>query len=129
MTDVSKELLPDENELCARERAKAFLAAAVGMPVESDTEMSLADKDQVFVSDAIEAIVSAMDVSDEVERLREARVEDSGLFLALGIMLSGPIDEPNRSHFAKKCFDAADAITPGVSKDARQALTLSGGGS
>jgi hypothetical protein len=41
----------------------------------------------------------------------------SGFFLALGLMLSKPITEANRAHFAKKCMEAANEINPGLADD------------
>ena len=49
---------PEDSELV--ERAKAILAEAVGCPVESESEMDLGDKDQVFTDDAIKAVAAAL---------------------------------------------------------------------
>ena len=50
-------------------------------------------------------------------QLREARnkaSEPAGLLLAVGMILTRPVDDANRVHFAKRCAEAASAITPGL---------------
>jgi hypothetical protein len=49
------------------ERARELLANACGVPVESDTELDLYDRDQVFVSQAIAAIDAALQLPAEGE--------------------------------------------------------------
>lgn len=71
----AKAMTTDEQ---AVDRAKALLAQAIGCAVESETEMDLSDKDQVFVDDAIAAVLAALsqqpvgveEIQAMIERLR-----------------------------------------------------------
>lgn len=38
----------------------------------------------------------------------------TGLLLALGIVLSEPLTEANRKHFAKRCLEEAEKHCPGI---------------
>lgn len=40
--------------------------------------------------------------------------EHAGLFLALALVLAKPISDANRLHFAKRCADEANNLTPGL---------------
>lgn len=50
--------------------------------------------------------------------------EISGLLLAVGVVLTSPVSDANRLHFARRCLDEADRLTPGISDVARTLLPL-----
>lgn len=64
----------------------------------------------------------ALTVFPDTSTPTAAPSDECGLLLALGIILSRPISDANRQHFAAQCFDAADRIVPGVSAIASSVL-------
>lgn len=68
-------------------------------------------------------------IDQELSKKYETKLADKpektdivGLLLAIAVMLSRPISDANRIHFANRCFDECNRLVPGFGVEERAAL-------
>lgn len=53
--------------------------------------------------------------------------DTSGLLLALGLLLREPVTDANRMHFAKRCLEQANKLSPGLADEYLAEMEASSG--